>query len=331
MIDLTATYLGLTLKNPLVVSPSPLCQEVDRIRAMEDAGAAAVVLHSLFEEQIALNASDLDRTLAAQADGYAEAVSYLPDLHTYKLGPEEYLEHVRSAKAALSIPVIASLNGVSRGGWMNYAKKIQAAGADALELNIYYIPTDPEMSGAAVEEMYLDAVRAVKSATTIPVAVKVAPYFSNMAYMGRALDEAGADALVLFNRFYQPDLDIEKLEVVPEIQLSSPVAMRLALRWVAILHGRVKADLAGTNGIHSHEDVVKMLMAGATVTQMAAALYKHGIGHIKTVLEGLDNWMLIHEYESVTQMRGCLSHKNSPSPAAFERANYMKAVIGFQM
>jgi len=329
-MDLSTTYMGLKLKNPLVPSASSLCRDLANLKAMEDAGAGAVVLESLFEEQIVGESAALDHYLSFGTESYAEATSYFPAMDDYDKGPEEYLEHVRKAKAALSIPVIASLNGVSRGGWMEYGKKIQQAGADALELNVYFIPTDPEMPGSEVEAMYLEAVRAVKEAVSIPVAVKVGPYFSNMAHMGRRLDQAGADALVLFNRFYQPDLDIEKLEVVPQIHLSSSVAMLLSLHWVAILHGRVGADLAATNGIHTSEDVLKMVMAGATVTQMAAALYQNGIGHLKTVRNGIENWMMAHDYESLNQMRGCLSQKNSPSPSAFERANYMKALVGYK-
>jgi len=329
-MDLSTTYLGLKLKNPLVPSASSLCRDLANLKAMEDAGAGAVVLESLFEEQIVGESAALDHFLSFGTESYAEATSYFPPMDDFDKGPEEYLEHVRKAKAALSIPVIASLNGVSRGGWMDYGKKIQQAGADALELNVYFIPTDLDMPGSEVEAMYLEAVRAVKEAVTIPVAVKVAPYFSNMAHMGRRLDQAGADGLVLFNRFYQPDLDIETLEVVPQIHLSSSVAMLLSLRWVAILHGRVGADLAATNGIHTSEDVLKMIMAGATVTQMAAALYQNGIGHLKTVRSGIEHWMVKHDYESLQQMRGCLSQKNSPSPAAFERANYMKALVNYR-
>lgn len=329
-MDLKTTYMGLALKNPIVPSASSLCRELDNLKKMEEAGAGAVVLESLFEEQIVGESANLDRFLSSGEGLTAEAQSYFPVGDEYDKGPEEYLEHVRSAKEALSIPVIASLNGVSRGGWMKYAKKIEEAGADGLELNLYFIPTDTQMPGSEVEAMYLDAVRAVKDTVSIPVAVKLGPYFSNMAHFGCRVDQAGADAIVIFNRFYQPDLNIETLEVVPQLQLSSPAAMLLALRWVAILHGRIKADIAGTNGIHSCQHVVKMIMAGATVTQMASALYHSGIGHLKTVLAGLEEWMEEHDYESLGQMRGCLSQQKCPAPAAFERANYMKALMEYK-
>ncbi len=329
-MDLSTTYLGLKLKNPLVPSASSLCRELDNLKAMEEAGAAAVVLESLFEEQIESETAALDHYLTYGSESYAEATSYFPAMGDFDKGPEEYLEHVRLAKRSLSIPVIGSLNGVSRGGWMRYARKIEEAGADALELNIYFIPTDPGLPGGEVEGMYVEALRAVKEAVRIPVAIKVGPYFSNMAHMARRLDQSGADGLVLFNRFYQPDIDIENLEVVPHLQLSSSPAMLLGLRWVAILHGRVKADLAATNGIHTAEDVIKMLMAGAAVTQMAAALYRNGIGHLRHVLSGLEDWLVRHDYDSMDQMRGCLSHEHCPSPAAFERANYMKTIVGYK-
>ncbi len=331
MIDLSTTYLGLPLKNPLVVSPSPLCEEVDNIRRMEDAGASAVVLHSLFEEQINLESNDLDRYLSHGTDSFAEALTYFPDMTDYNLGPDGYLEHLRRAKAAVGIPVIGSLNGVSTGGWIRYARLIEMAGADALELNVYYIPTDPEMTGAQVEQVYVDLVRDVKASVGIPVAVKLGHAFSAMANLARRLDGAGADALVLFNRFYQPGFDLENLEVVPNLTLSSPYEVLLRLRWVAILYGHVRADLAVTGGVHSGEDVLKAMMAGARVAMMTSALLKHGIEHVATVRAGLLAWMEAHEYESIRQMQGSMSQQKVAEPAAFERAGYMRVLRSYAL
>jgi len=331
MIDLSTTYLGLLLKNPLVVSPSPLCEEVDNIRRMEDAGASAVVLHSLFEEQINLESHDLDRYLSHGTDSFAEALTYFPDMTDYNLGPDGYLEHLRRAKAAVGIPVIGSLNGVSTGGWIRYARLIEMAGADALELNVYYIPTDPEMTGAQVEQVYVDLVRDVKASVGIPVAVKLGHAFSAMANLARRLDGAGADALVLFNRFYQPGFDLENLEVVPNLTLSSPYEVLLRLRWVAILYGHVRADLAVTGGVHSGEDVLKAMMAGARVAMMTSALLKHGIEHVATVRAGLLAWMEAHEYESIRQMQGSMSQQKVAEPAAFERASYMRVLRSYAL
>jgi dihydroorotate dehydrogenase (fumarate) len=329
MSDLTTTYLGLTLKNPLVVSPSPLCQELGSIRQMEDAGASAVVLHSLFEEQLTVESQDLDHFLTHGTDSFAEALSYYPDLGTYKLGPDAYLEHIRKAKAAVKIPVVGSLNGVSTGGWISYAKKIEQAGADALELNVYYIPTDPEMSGAQVEQMYTDLVRDMRASIKIPVAVKLGPYFSSMASMARRLDQAGANGLVLFNRFYQPDFDLEKLEVTPNLVLSRSDELRLRLTWVGILYGHIKADMAITGGVHTAEDAIKSMMAGARVAMMTSALLRNGVKHIGTVLEGMKAWMEQHEYVSIRQMQGSMSQKAVAEPAAFVRANYMKVLSSY--
>ena len=326
MSDLTTRYLGLTLKNPLVVSPSPLCQELGSIRQMEDAGASAVVLHSLFEEQLTLESQDLDNFLTHGTDSFAEALSYYPDLGQYKMGPEGYLEHIRKAKAAVKIPVIGSLNGVSTGGWISYAKKIEQAGADALELNVYYIPTDPDMSGAQVEQMYADLVRDVGASVKIPVAVKLGPYFSSMASMARRLDQAGASGLVLFNRFYQPDFDLEELAVTPNLLLSRSEELRLRLTWVGILYGRIKADMAITGGVHTAEDAIKSMMAGARVAMMTSALLRNGIAHLKTVHSGIVDWMEKHEYASIQQMQGSMSQKSVAEPAAFVRANYMKVL-----
>jgi dihydroorotate dehydrogenase (fumarate) len=329
MIDLTTSYMGLALKNPLVPAPSPLCMELANLRAMEDAGAGAVVLHSLFEEQINIESQELNKNLTQGAESYSEALSYFPDLQHYKLGPEEYLEHVRRAKEALEIPVIASLNGVSSGGWIDWAKKIEQAGADGLELNIYFIPTDPSVSGVQVEGMYADLVGDVRRSIEIPVAVKIGPYFSAMVHMAQRLARAGADALVLFNRFYQPDFDLETLAVTPNLVLSDPGELRLRLRWVAILYSHVNADLAITGGVHSHLDVLKSMMAGANVAMMASALLQRGIGHLTAVLGDLTRWMEEKEYASIRQMQGSLSQQAVAEPAAFERANYMHVLSSY--
>lgn len=326
MLDLTTTYLGKTLRNPLVVSPSPLTADLDTLCRMEDAGAAAVVLHSLFEEQINYDSHQLDHFLTSTAHHYAEALTYFPEMTDYGMGPERYLEHVRRSKERLSIPVIASLNGVSSGGWIKYARYIEEAGADALELNIYYIPTDPAMSGAEVERMYLDLVRDVRQHVRIPLAVKIGPFFSSLPHLAKSLADAGADALVLFNRFYQPDLDLEKLEVVSNLTLSDSSELRLRVRWMAILYGRVPLDFALTGGVHTAEDVLKGLMAGANVVMMTSALLKHGVGRLRDVLDHLRLWMEDHEYESVQQMRGSMSQRSVSEPSAFERANYVKVL-----
>lgn len=331
MTDLSTTYLGLSLKNPLVVSASPLSEDVANIRRMEDAGAAAVVLHSLFEEQISLESHELDRYLSYGTESFAESLTYFPEMRTYNLGPEGYLEHVRRAKAAVKIPVIGSLNGVSTGGWIKYARKIQEAGADALELNLYFIPTDPKMTGAQVEQMYVDLVRDVKASVGIPVAVKLNHFFSAMANMAQCLDESGADALVLFNRFYQPDFDLENLEVVHSLTLSSSYEVLLRLHWVAILYGHIRADLAITGGIHTAQDVLKAMMAGARVAMMTSALLKHGIDHLARVRADVVAWMEEHEYTSIRQMQGSMSYRSVANPAAFERANYMKVLSSYAL
>jgi dihydroorotate dehydrogenase (fumarate) len=325
-VDLTTNYMGMALKNPIVPSSSPLSESLDGIRRMEDAGAAAVVMYSLFEEQITLESHQLDHFLSYGTDGFAEALSYFPDMATFKVGPDEYLNLIRRAREAVGIPIIGSLNGVSTGGWIQYAREIEEAGASALELNVYYIPTDLEMTGAEVEEMYLSILRDVKNAISIPVAVKLSPFFSATANMAYRLAEAGANALVLFNRFYQPDFDLENLEVVPHLVLSNSHELRLPLRWVAILHGRVPADFAITTGIHALEDVLKGLMAGAKVTMMASELLQSGVQRIGQVLEGMVQWMEEYEYESVAQMQGSMSQQRVAEPAAFERANYMKVL-----
>jgi len=325
-MDLTTTYMGLTLANPLVPAASPLSEEIDSIRRMEDAGAAAIVLYSLFEEQLNRERLELYHHLMRGAESFAEAITYFPEPPQFHLGPEGYLEHIQRAKAATRIPIIASLNGCSMGGWTTFARQIQQAGADAIELNIYHIPTDLTASGQEVEQTCIDIVMAVKSAVTIPVAVKLSPFYSSMANMAMRLDAAGADALVLFNRFYQPDINLADLEVVPNVLLSQPQALRLPLRWVAILHGRVRANLAGTSGIHDADDVLKMLLAGADVTMLCSTLLRNGIGQIRTILAEMQRWMDENQYESVRQLKGSMSHARSENPAAYERVQYMRAL-----
>ena len=329
MTDTTTTYLGLELKNPLVVSPSPLCRDLDNIKKMEDAGAAAIVLHSLFEEQFTLDIHALNENLLQGTDAFAESLSYFPDLGEYKMGPDGYLEHLRKAKEATKIPIIGSLNGVSQGGWTECAKKIEEAGADAIELNVFFIPTSTGMDGAKVESLCTGLVREVSSAVTIPVAVKIGPNFSALANLAKQLTEAGARGAVLFNRFYQSDLDLKKLAVVPKLHLTDSSELRLRLRWAAILYGRLDIDLAITGGVHTPKDLVKAMMAGASVAMMTSALLKHGIGHLTKTLARLDEWMERHEYESVRMMRGSMSQKSVEDPAAFERANYMKALNNY--
>jgi len=325
-MDLTTTYLGLNLKNPIVPSASPLSRDIDKIKEMEDAGAAAVVLHSLFEEQITHEELEFYFHTEPYEESYAEATTYFPKSNNYESGPEEYLEHIRKAKEAVQIPIIASLNGATPGGWTEYAKKMEMAGADALELNVYMLATDPEKSSEDIEQIYLDILRMVKSTVSIPVVMKLSPYFSSLAGFTKKLDDAGVDGLLLFNRFYQPDIDLENLEVVPNVILSTPQSMRLPLRWIAILYGKVKADLAATSGIHTAEDVIKMTMVGAKVTEIFAALHEYGINHIRQVLKDIKSWMIDHEYESLDQMRGSMSHRSVANPGAFERANYMRAL-----
>jgi dihydroorotate dehydrogenase (fumarate) len=331
MIDLSTRYLGLSLANPLVASPSPLCESLDNIRRMEDAGAAAVVLHSLFEEQIDVESHHLDRYLSHGTESYAESMSYFPDLHDYNLGPDGYLEHIRRAKAAVGIPIVGSLNGVSTGGWVTFARKIEQAGADALELNIFYVPTDPALTGGEVEQMYVDLVRDVKRSVAIPVAVKLGHSFTALANLAQRLDGAGADALVLFNRFYLPDFDLDALDVVPRLTLSSSSELLVRLHWIAILYGHVRADLAATGGVHGPEDVLKAMMAGARVAMLTSALLQRGIDHLARVRAGLLDWMETHEYASIRQMQGSMSYRSVAEPAAFERANYMKVLSSYAL
>jgi len=330
MIDLSTNYLGLKLRSPLVVSASPLSRDADGICRLEDAGAAAVVLYSLFEEQLRQEEMDLEYHLNAGTESFAESLTYFPQPSEFQTGPEGYLDHIRKAKGSVGIPIIASLNGSTMGGWTKFAADIQRAGADAIECNIYYIPTDPRLSAEDVEKTYVDILRAVKSAVSIPVAVKLSPFFSNLTNIAHRLDAAGADALVLFNRFYQPDIDLEELEIRPNVLLSTPQALRLPLTWIGILHGRIKAALAATGGVHAAEDVVKLLMVGASVTMMCSALMRHGVNHLRHVERELREWMEEHEYESVAQMQGSMSQIKCPDPGAFERAQYMRAVKGMQ-
>ncbi|MBI4606196.1 MAG: dihydroorotate dehydrogenase-like protein [Planctomycetes bacterium] len=328
--DLSTTYMGLELKSPIVPSSGPLSREVSTVRALEDGGAAAIVVYSLFEEQIRHEERELAHFLEHGTESYAEALSYFPRAEEYAVGPEEYLEHIRHLKEAVDIPVIGSLNGATTGGWIDYARRIEEAGADALELNVYYIPTDAHLDSWKVEELYLEILRAVKSKVRIPVAMKLSPYFTALAAMARRLDESGADALVLFNRFYQPDIDLESLEVYPNLRLSTPFAMRLPLRWIAILRGRLNASLAASSGIDTPQDVVKMLMAGADVTMVCSTLLRHGPGRAAFLVQGLRAWMEEHGYESVALMKGSMSHASCSDPSAFERANYMKALNSYR-
>jgi dihydroorotate dehydrogenase (fumarate) len=330
MIDLSTQYLGLRLRTPLVPSASPLSQEISSLRRLEDSGASAVVLYSLFEEQLRQESLELDHHLSAGTESFAESLTYFPQSSEFRLGPEGYLEHIRKAKEALDIPVIASLNGATVGGWAKYARQIQEAGADALECNIYYIPTNPDLKAAEVEQTYVDIVWAVKSAISIPVAVKLSPFFTNFANVAKRLDDAGADGLVLFNRFYQPDIDLDELEIRPNVLLSTPQALRLPLTWIGVLFGRLKASLAATSGVHAPEDVIKLLMVGADVTMLCSSLLRNGVNHLRHIERGIAEWMEQHEYESVKQMQGSMSQQRCPDPSAFERAQYMRAVKSLQ-
>ncbi len=329
-MDLSTKYMGLNLRTPLVVSASPLSENLDNIRKMEDAGASGVVIYSLFEEQITSDRLELHHHMTYGTDSYAEALTYFPEPSEFHLGPEGYLNHIRKAKEAVKMPVIASLNGTSAGGWTNYAKEMQQAGADALELNIYYIPTDVDLTGAQVEQTYLDILSMVREVVTIPVAIKLSPFFSSLANVARRLDEGGADGLVFFNRFYQPDISLEHLEVRPNIILSTPQALRLPMRWIAILHGRIKASLAATSGIHTAQDVLKIMMVGADAAMLCSVLYRHGIDHIKNMEREIETWMSEHEYQSIRQMQGSMSQENCSDPSEFERAQYVKALHSFK-
>ena len=328
-MDLTTRYLGLNLRTPLVPSASPLSDEVDSIKRMEDAGASAVVLHSVFEEQVRGEREAVQFYMQYGTETFAESLTYFPKSSEFRADPDQYLSKIRKAKDAVQIPVIASLNGTAIGGWIEYAKKMQQAGADALELNVYTVSTEMDRTAAEVEQNYIDILSAVKSVVSIPVAIKLHPFFSNMAHMAKRLDQAGANGLVLFNRFYQPDIDLEALEVRSNVNLSTPQEMRLPLRWIAILYGRIKADLAATTGIHSATDVIKMLMAGADVTMLCSVLLAKGIDVIQRIETEMSNWMAEHDYQSVRQLQGSMSQKHCADPAAFERAQYMKAIMSY--
>lgn len=329
-MSLSTNYLGLVLKNPIVASSSPLSHTRDSIQRLEDAGASAVVMYSLFEEQITFDSLYVDHYLRNHTNSFAESLSYFPEMDSYNVWPDEYLNLIRRAKESVDIPIIGSLNGISIGGWTNYAGLIEDAGADALELNIYYVPTNLDLTGREVEDIYLNMLRQVKQAVTIPVAIKLSPFFSSISNMAKRLVDQGANGLVFFNRFYQPDFDLEKLEVAPRLVLSNSHELRLPLRWVAILYGRILADLAITTGVHTSEDVLKGLMAGAKVTMMASELLQNGVRRIKEVLKEIEIWMDEHEYASVAQMIGSMSQQHCAEPAAFERANYMKTLDSYR-
>ena len=330
MTDLSTTYLGLNLKNPLVASASPLSKKLDRAKKLEDAGVSAIVMYSLFEEQIIHESLELDHFLNRGTDSFPEALSYLPDGGMYAIKPEKYLDQVAGLKKALKIPVIGSLNGVSKGGWTNYARKIEEAGADALELNIYYVATDLDMTSSDIEDTQVELVAEVKSAIKIPLAVKISPFVTSIPNFAKRLVDAGADGLVLFNRFYQPDFDLDELEIVHSLDLSTSSDLRLPLRWISILHGKVNTDFALTSGVHSYTDVLKAMMAGAKVAMMASSLLHGGEQVIGPMLSELEAWMQEHEYESIQQMQGSMSQKSVKEPAAFERANYMKVLNSFR-
>jgi dihydroorotate dehydrogenase (fumarate) len=329
MIDLSTTYLGMPLKNPLVASASPLSKKMELVYRLAEAGAAAVVMYSLFEEQITHESHALDHFLDRGSHSYAEALDYFPDLEHYNLEPDLYVEHLYRIKQMIDIPVIGSLNGVSPGGWVEYARMIEQAGADALELNIYDVPTECFVSSGELEENYLDLVRAVREQVHIPIALKLSPFFTSLPYMAQRFVEAGADGLVLFNRFYQPDIDLEALEVVPSLKLSDSHDLRLPLRWIAILYGRVPADLALTSGVHTARDVLKAMMAGANVAMLTSELLANGIGRLAEILADLHAWMEEYAYESIAQMQGSMSQRAVADPGAFERANYMRALQSF--
>ncbi len=328
-VDLSTRYLGLSLKNPLVASASPLTGDVASLRRLERSGVAAAVLPSLFEEQIEHEELEIFRLHEFQTESYAESLDFFPDLEGYNTGPDSYLTLIREAKRAVDIPIIGSLNGSTAGGWTHYAHLIEEAGADALELNIYFVPVDPAMTGQEVEEQYLTLIREVRRAVSIPLAVKIGPFFSSLPHMAHRMIEAGADGLVLFNRYLEPDIDLETLDVVPNLVLSRPQEVRLPLRWIAILRDQVEASLAATSGIHETSEVIKVLLAGADVAMMASALLQRGPKHVSETLEQLRHWLTENEYESVSQLKGSVSRENCAEPSAYERSNYMKALISY--
>ncbi len=328
-MDLRTTYMGMELSNPLVASSSPLTYSLDGIKRLAEAGPGAIVMHSLFEEQLAMESHALNHYLTHGTESYAEATSYFPEAESYRIGPDVYLDLIRQGKESTGLPIIGSLNGVSTGGWVSYARQIQDAGADGLELNIYYLPTEEQISSTEIEQIYVDVLTDVKKSVTIPVAMKLSPYFSSVAWMARRLSESGADALSLFNRFYQPDLDLDALDVVPSLQLSTSEEMRLPLRWVAILHGRVGCDLALTTGVHNAQDALKGLMAGANVVMMCSELLHNGPQRIAQVRDEMAAWLEEHEYDSARQCIGSMSQKHVAEPAAFARANYLKVLKSY--
>ncbi len=329
MPNLSTTYLGLELQNPIVCSAGPLTKDERMFARMEDAGASAIVMHSLFEEQLTSVSEFMDSNLSRGIESFSEALSFFPDLGDYNLGPDGYLEHITRAKRTIDIPLIGSLNGDTRGGWVRFARQIEQAGADALELNVYNLPADPSESSTSVEQRLVDLVTEVRSQIRIPLAVKLGPFFSAPIAFGKQLAEAGADGLVLFNRFYQPDFNIETLEVVPTLRLSTPEELRLRLHWVALMYGHVPCDLAITGGVHSAEDILKSMMAGAKVAMMTSSLLHHGVGHIATLIEKINQWLIDHEYDSIRQMQGSLSFRSAPNPSAFQRVNYIETLRSY--
>ncbi len=329
-MDLRTTYMGLELKNPVVASASPLSEKLDNFMRMEDAGAAAVVMFSLFEEQIKHENAAIEHLITSGSESYAESLSYFPEFEDYETGPDEYLNLLRRATEAVNIPVIASLNGITNEGWVDTARLMQDAGASGIELNAYYIPANLYMDGREVEQRYLEVLRAVKAAVTIPVAMKLSPFFSATGNMARQFDEAGADALVLFNRFYQPDLDLEEMEVITDLKLSTPAEIRLPLLWIGVLHGRINASLAASTGVHSPQELIKYLLTGADAVMTTSGMLRYGIGFLTTLLDGLQDWMEAKQYDSVTQLRGSMSQINCLNPGAFERANYIKILENYK-
>ncbi len=325
-MNLSTTYLGLPLKNPLLPGASPMAHKLDTVRRLEDAGAAAIMMHSLFEEQITSQQLAEFAHTEFSAESSSEARSYFPQMKDYALGPDRYLEQIAKIKEMVAIPVIGSLNGISMGGWTDHARLIQQAGADALELNVYYVATDPNESGTAVEKRTLDILEAVKASVTIPVAVKLSSYFSSPGHFAKQLDARGAAGVVMFNRFYQPDINIEDLEATPHLELSNSTELRQRLRWIAIIHGHIKASIALSGGVHSFEDIIKGIMVGANVVQVVSSLLKHGPEHLAGLLADLSRWMEVHEYESVDQMRGSMSLAHCPDPSVYERANYLRVL-----
>ena len=330
MADLTTTYLGLKLKNPLVAAASPLSEKLDKVRRLEECGVAAVVMYSLFEEQILRESLQLDHFLNFGTESFAEATTYFPEMGHFTLEPEVYVDRLHSIRQAVSIPVIGSLNGVSTGGWIEYARKIEQAGADALELNLYYLPTDPDLTSAELEDTYVQLVSDVRNSVKIPLAVKLSPFFTTLPNLARRMVKAGASGLVLFNRFYQPDFDLEELTVVPHLELSTSSELRLPLRWVSLLYGRIPADFAITSGVHTSEDMLKSIMAGASVTMVASEFLSKGIGRAAELIAGYQNWMEEKEYISTLQMKGSMSQRAIADPAAIERSNYMKVLNSYQ-